>query len=312
VCCILQAAEVETQEQRTEKEFVGVLIPCYNEEKRIAAVIVGCQRFASQIYVCDDGSTDLTAEIASRMGAIVLKHKTNLGYGAALRTLFDAVSDSKLKAVATFDGDGQHDPECIKRLVTPILKKEADVVIGSRFSSLENKAEVPSYRKLGIKLITKMTNASASLKVSDSQSGLRAYDTRVLRKIMPSEMGMSASTEILMKAATEKMKIKEIPTTIRYYEDSSTHNPVAHGAGVLMGVVKQNSLKHPLLFYGLPGGTCLLISAVFWSMLLGSFARTKLIETNFAIMSVGFTIVGCMLATTAMILWTVINVVRSS
>jgi glycosyltransferase involved in cell wall biosynthesis len=308
----MQRSQSEPVPALTTKDQVGVLIPCYNEENRIASVIIGCQQFASTIYVCDDGSKDLTADIASKMGAIVLRHTNNLGYGAALRTLFDTAADSNLKVVVTFDGDGQHDSQCIDRLIKPIVDGEADIVIGSRFSNAKQKQSVPGYRKLGIKLITTATNATSSLKVSDSQSGLRAYDVRFLRKIMPSEMDMSASTEILAKASTLQLRIKELPVHIKYLEDSSTHNPLIHGASVLLGITKQYSLKHPLLFYGIPGIGTIGLALVFWTLLAASYAGTKLIETNFAILSVGFTIVGFMLLTTAMILWTVINVVRSA
>lgn len=308
----LQRSEAVPITAESTKDQIGVLIPCYNEENRIASVIVGCQQYASTVYVCDDGSRDLTAEIASKMGAVVLRHKNNLGYGAALRTLFDAASDSNLKAVVTFDGDGQHDPQCIDQLIKPILDGEADIVIGSRFGEKKKEESVPGYRKVGIKLITAATNAASSLNVKDSQSGLRAYDVRFLRKIMPSEMDMSASTEILSKASTLQLRIRELPVQIKYHEDSSTHNPLVHGGSVLLGIAKQYSLKHPLLFYGFPGLGTLGMALIFWTLLLASYASTKLIETNFAILSVGFTIVGFMLLTTAMILWTVINVVRST
>jgi glycosyltransferase involved in cell wall biosynthesis len=293
------------------KNQIGVLIPCYNEENRIASVIIGCQEFASKIYVCDDGSSDLTAQIARKMGATVIQHKQNLGYGAALRTLFDAASDSNLRIVVTFDGDGQHDPKYIEQLTKPILNGESDIVIGSRFSEKENEQNVPGYRKAGIKVITAATNLANSLNVKDSQSGLRAYDVRFLRKIMPSEMDMSASTEILMKASSERLRIKEIPVRIKYNEDSSTHNPLIHGGSLLLGVFKQYSLKHPLLFYGSIGVGSLFVSLVFWILLIASYSSTKLIETNFAILSIGLTIIGFMFATTSIILWTVTNVVRS-
>ena len=291
---------------------MGVLIPCYNEESRIASVIMKCSRFASVVYVCDDGSSDLTAEIAARMGAVVLKHRSNLGYGAALRTLFDAAADSNLKVVVTIDGDGQHDPSDIEKLVKPILDQQADVVVGSRFSDKSATSKVPRYRSIGIKVITGTTNLVSSSQVSDSQIGFRVYDTRVLRRIMPAEMGMAASTDILMKASSENLRIKEEPIDVKYYSDSSTHNPVLHGLEVLLSVFKQYSMKHALLSYGLPGVILLLTSAVFWSQVIAYYTTTRLLETNFALIAIALTIVGFMMLSTAIILWTVINVVRSS
>jgi glycosyltransferase involved in cell wall biosynthesis len=308
----MQEAHIDSQFSDNLKQKIAVLIPCYNEENRIAPIILLCHNFASSVYVCDDGSTDGTAQIAKKMGAIVIRHEGNLGYGAALRTLFSAVCDSNAKVAVTIDGDGQHDPNYIQYLVKPILDNEADMVIGSRFALGNHKAKMPAYRKTGVRIITAVANSGNSHETTDCQSGLRAYAVRFVKKIVPSEVGMAASTEIFMKARSQKMRIKEIPVDIRYYSDSSTHNPFVHGLEVLLAIPKQYSLKHPLLFYGLPGVISILISALFWTLLINSFTTTKLIETNFAILALGFTMVGFVLVATAMILWTIINVVRST
>jgi glycosyltransferase involved in cell wall biosynthesis len=308
----LETARLTAGNTKDDLNSIGVLIPCYNEESRIASVIVKCLKFVGTVYVCDDGSTDLTAEIASRMGAVVIKHKNNMGYGAALRSLFDAAADSSLKVVVTIDGDGQHDPSDIQQLIKPILNQQADVVIGSRFFDSEKRhSNVPGYRRFGIKVINGTTNLVNSAKVSDTQSGFRAYDTRILRRILPSEMGMAASTEILMKASSENLRIEETPVEIRYYSDSSTHNPILHGFDVVLSTFKQYSVKHALLSYGLPGVILLAISAFFWTGVLGYYETTKLLETNFALVAIALTIIGLMMISTGIILWTLINVVRS-
>ena len=99
--------------------------------------------------------------------------------------------------LVTFDADGQHQVEDIKKVIEPILKNNADLVIGSRF--LDNKTiDVPEYRKIGIKLITKVTNSTLEEKITDSQSGFRSYSSEVLSKMNLSENGMGVSTEILI------------------------------------------------------------------------------------------------------------------
>ncbi len=147
------------------KIIVG--IPAFNEEKNIASIITKLSTIADTILVCDDGSTDLTATIAKKIGAVVIKHGKNLGYGAAIRSLFLKAKDLDGDVLVTFDADGQHRIDDIKNVIKPIVNQEADLVIGSRFLD-ESEKEVPQYRKVGIKVITKITNASIKKQLTDS------------------------------------------------------------------------------------------------------------------------------------------------
>ena len=125
------------------KIIVG--IPAFNEEKNIASIITKLSSIADTILVCDDGSTDLTATIAKKIGAVVIKHEKNLGYGAAIRSLFLKAKDLDGDVLVTFDADGQHRIDDIKNVIKPIVNQEADLVIGSRFLD-ESEKEVPQYR----------------------------------------------------------------------------------------------------------------------------------------------------------------------
>ena len=139
------------------KIIVG--IPAFNEEKNIASIITRLSGVVDTILVCDDGSTDLTSEIAKKMGVLVIKHEKNLGYGGAIRSIFLKAKEMDGDILVTFDADGQHRIEDIKNVINPIVKENADLVIGSRFLD-DSEKEVPRYRKVGIKVITKITNAS--------------------------------------------------------------------------------------------------------------------------------------------------------
>ena len=130
----------------------------------------------------------------------------------------------------TIDGDGQHDPNQVPLLLDAITKHNVDVAIGSRFLSEQ---DTPGYRKAGIKIITSATNYSTNLKVSDSQSGFRAYSNLAINEIVPTETGMSVSTEILLKVSNKGLSLAEVPITISYDGDTSTQNPVSHGTSVL-------------------------------------------------------------------------------
>ena len=122
---------------------ITIGIPAYNEEKNIGSVIVKLNKFYDSIIVCNDGSTDMTKEIAEKMGAIVINHPKNLGYGSAIRSLFLKAKEIETDVLITFDADGQHRVDDIKNVLEPILKNEADVVIGSRFLNDNNK-EIPT------------------------------------------------------------------------------------------------------------------------------------------------------------------------
>ena len=185
----------------------------------------------------------------------------------------------------------------------------ADIVIGSRFKG--KKSKVPRYRNVGIKTITSSSNVMTSLNLTDAQSGMRAYNVKYLRKLLPSELGMSASTEILSHASSQGLRIDELPIEISYLEGSSSKNSLSHGLDVFVGTFKQYSLKHPLLSYGVSGVICLSTSLIFWVLLFARLTQTGLIETNWAILAIGLTLMGFMLVTTGMILWTIISAMRS-
>ncbi len=283
-------------------------MPAFNEEKNIAKIILRLQSVADKIIVCNDGSSDFTGQIAEKMGAVVVNHQKNLGYGAAIRSLFLKAVELNADILVTFDADGQHRIEDITKVLEPIKKQEADIVIGSRF--LDQGTNIPRYRKMGINVITKLTNVSTETKISDSQSGFRAYNKKTLNEIIPSELGMGVSTEILIKANKKGLKIKEVPIKILYEGDTSTHNPVSHGFSVILSTMKFISIEHPLKFYGIPGVIFLVIGLFFTIWTIQTFTETRQIFTNLALMGIGSIIFGTMLTMTAIMLFSIVNVVR--
>ena len=284
-------------------------LPAYNEEKNIASIIIKLKKVADKIIVCNDGSSDLTGEIAEKMGAIVVNHTKNLGYGAAIRSIFTKFMELEDDILVTFDADGQHRVEDIRIVTSPIMKNEADIVIGSRF--LEgNNTDVPTYRKIGIKTITNLTNLGAENKLTDSQSGFRAYHKRVFPDILPSEHGMGVSTEILIKATKKEYKIKEVPIRVLYGGDTSTHHPVSHGVSVILSTMKFISIEHPLKFYGIPGLVLLGIGLIFIVWTIQVFGESRTVLTNVALIGLASTILATMLLMTSIMLYSLVNVVR--
>ena len=286
-------------------------IPAFNEEKNIAGIISKLKRITKDIIVCNDGSTDLTADIAEEMGALVINHEKNLGYGGAIRSIFLKAKDLNGDVLVTFDADGQHRIEDIDKVINPILEGQSDIVIGSRFLD-DNEKEVPQYRKVGIKVITKITNATIKKDLTDSQSGFRAYSKQVLNEIKPVESGMGVSTEILIKASSKNLKISEVPIKILYGENSSTHNPVVHGSSVIFSTIKFTSIEHPLKFYGIPSVVFMIIGLSFTYLAVEYYAEIGRLSTNLTIIAAGTVLIGIILLISAILLYSLVSVVREN
>ena len=287
---------------------ITIGIPAYNEEKNIAKIITKLKKITDSIIVCDDGSSDMTSEIAKNLGVIVISHKKNMGYGAAIRTIFEKSAEIGSDILVTFDADGQHRVEDISRVLRPLENSEADIVIGSRF--LGKQSNVPNYRKLGIKVITQVTNSSIKTKLTDSQSGFRAYSKQVLSKISLSEIGMGISTEILIKASSGGLRITEVPITILYSGDTSTHNPVSHGTSVLFSTIKFTSIEHPLKFYGIPSVIFLTIGMIFTSLAVQYYVNVGRLNTDLTLIGAGTILIGIILLISAILLYSLVSVVR--
>ena len=287
---------------------ITVGIPAYNEEKNIAKIIVKLKKMVDQILVCDDGSTDSTCAIAESLGVTVIKHPKNLGYGSAIRSIFLKAREINSEVLVTIDADGQHKIEDVNKIIKPIVDGQADISIGSRF--LDKHDNAPKYRKLGISIITKVTNSSLSEKITDAQSGFRAYNNKVLQALTPSDSGMGISTEILIKSSSLGFKIAEVPTEIQYEGDTSSQNPVSHGTEVLMSTLKYISIERPLRFYGIPSIIFFVVGLTFTFLSLQYYADIGRLNTNLILIAGGTLLIGVILIVTAILLYSLVSVVR--
>lgn len=231
-----------------------ICIPAYNAESSISEAVLNCKKYSSNVIVIDDGSIDKTAELAINAGAEVITHKSNRGYGGAIKSCLEEGLRRNSKVTITFDADLQHDSNDIPKLVRPIQNKSAEIVIGSRF--LNDNNDVKKYRKFGIKIITNLVNLFFKNKVKDAESGLRAYSLDSLKAIVSSleTDGMGMSAEILLRASVNKLKIIEVPR-IEMYPDkiqTSTKNPIFHGLSVIVTIFKLIIETKPLLSFGIP------------------------------------------------------------
>ena len=227
-------------------------MPAYNESRSIANIILGCKNYVDKVVVVDDGSLDNTAELAESLGAYVVRHEVNQGYGAALKHCFDTARNLGAGAMVIIDSDGQHDPSEIPRLLDP-LKEGFDLVIGSRFVNGNGK-NVPIYRKLGMKVLDFATTMAGGLHVTDSQSGYRAYGRKAIENINLRGADMSAVSEILLQARDHRLKHTEVEIHCRYdLEDCSSQNPFVHGPKVLLRLLRDMEYRRPLHYFTFPG-----------------------------------------------------------
>jgi len=236
------------------KPLIVAAIPCFNEERFIGSVVLKVKKYVDRVLVIDDGSSDASVEIATAAGAVVHRHDGNKGYGAAIRTAVSFGKEEGADVLVVIDGDGQHDARYIPRLVKPVLDGEADVVIGSRF--LGEASSAPLYRRLGQRILNVATNVGSGRRLSDSQSGFRAYSSKALGALNLTENGMSVSSEMQFAIASKGLKVAEVPIEVCYGEKSK-RNPLGHGVNVLSRVFVLLSLRQPMVMFGVPGSLLL-------------------------------------------------------
>ena len=229
---------------------IAVILPAYNEEVAIGSMLLRTKQFADRVILVDDGSTDRTSEVARLAGFEFIRHPTNMGKGAALRTGFEAADGADV--IVTMDADGQHDPGDIPKLPGAILAGEADVVNGSRYMNGTGKS-TPAYRRLGQSVLDKATNLNSGLKITDTQSGFRAFSGGVIPSFRFSQKGFGIESEMLADVANAGLRIKEVEVGVRYDVDCSTENPVSHGVRVLLRVLHDMELNRPLYYFTVPG-----------------------------------------------------------
>jgi glycosyltransferase involved in cell wall biosynthesis len=189
------------------------VIPVFNEEKTIKKIIEDTACLVDSIIVVDDGSTDHTYDIAKATSAKVVRHKTNLGYGASLMEGITLAMQTGAKWIITIDGDGEHYPSDIPLLINKAKAFSADIAIGSRFLMSGYAYNMSIIRRISNKISNLLLNLLYRVNVTDSQSGLRVYNRRVFNAITALQTNYLIVTEVIIKAALEGFKIVEIPIT---------------------------------------------------------------------------------------------------
>jgi glycosyltransferase involved in cell wall biosynthesis len=270
------------------------LIPAYNEEKSIAHVVREAKKYVDLVIVADDGSTDSTAKEAEEADAVVVRHPYNMGYGATVRTLMRAALSTGAQYAVLLDADGQHDPADIPKFLEK-LKEGADVVIGNRFKT----SKVPTHRKVGIQII-RLVLRLLGVKIGDPENGFRAFNRRALEVLVKEleETWMGISSQTVYIASRRKLRIEEVPTTVRYKEGTSSESPVAHGLSVLWTIIWTWLTEKPRRTLAL-GIAALAASAALFTYVTLLFNATRYIRLTYTTSAILLEIIATILIAVA-------------
>ena len=270
----------------------AALIPAYNEERFIGSLVLAARAHVDHVVVVDDGSRDCTVEIAKLAGAIVVEHQTNQGKAAAVNTGFAYIRRLAPAAVVMLDGDGQHSADDIPSVLAPVVEGAADIVVGSRF--LEVKSDIPIYRQVGQHGLTLATNLASGVRVSDSQSGYRAFSARALDELSFGQGGFSIESEMQFQAREHQLRIVEVPIKVVYAERAK-RNPFRHGMQVVNGIMRMVGQTRPLLYFGLAGVTLFMLGAALGLYMIDIFARTRTLAIGYGLITVMLCVMGMLL-----------------
>lgn len=249
---------------------LSVVIPAYNEEDGIAAIVErvlavrpsleACGVQGLEVIVVDDGSQDRTCEmVACNPEVCLIKHGVNRGYGAALKTGFRHARGDLL---AFLDADGTYPPECFPQLCQPILAEGADLVIGSRMAGAES--EMPLVRRVGNTLFAALVSLLGNHRISDSASGMRVFRQEVLAELYPLPDGLNFTPVMSTRALHEHIKMVEVPITYSERVGRSKLSVVRDGLRFANSIVWTVMSYNPVRVLGMIG-----VFAVFLAVAVG-------------------------------------------
>jgi glycosyltransferase involved in cell wall biosynthesis len=281
---------------------VLAIIPAHDEDRFIASVVLKARRHLDVVLVVDDGSADDTAWIAEVCGAQVIRQATNQGKAAALNAGLARARELDAQAAILIDGDGQQNPADIPTVLGPVLRGEADIVIGSRFMGTASKT--PGWRVAGQKLLNLATNLASGVPLTDTQSGFRALSRKAIEALNFRTSGFSAESEMQFIIHTHQLVVREVPIVVNY-DEAPKRNPIWHGFQVLSGILRMVGQNRPLFFFGVPGLIILIVGLVLGIQVVGTYRTYSALAVGTALIAITLVLVGVFAIFTGLILHTI-------
>ncbi|PID59627.1 MAG: hypothetical protein CR986_05000 [Ignavibacteriae bacterium] len=214
---------------------VCAVIPCFNEITTIEETIRKTSDYLDKVILVDDGSTDGLNKLKFSNKVIYCKHTKNLGKGAALKTGFLKSIELNFDITITLDADGQHDPSCIPKFIETMEKENNDCVIGRRQRDFKT---MPPHRILSNYLTSKLLSLKTKLEILDSQSGYRAFRTKIIKNILPSYSGFEAESEMLVNLSRNNYILGHVEIPTIYGNDNSKMKAIDTIVGFLKVMLK--------------------------------------------------------------------------
>ena len=286
---------------------VVVAMPAYNEEKYIGTMVLKARKYADEVIVVDDGSTDNTADVSSLAGAKVIGHSVNRGKGMAVQSILREAKKKMPDVLVLLDADSQHNADEIPRLIKPVLEGY-DMVIGTRKHTPKS---IPLYRRIGQKILLQSTRVLTQASISDSESGFRAFSRKAISELKLSQKGFAIESEMISVAEEKGLKITEVPISVEYTKDSSTLNPVRHGMGVITQIMMMISERKPLLFFSVLGAVLTLAGLFTGIRTIDIIQNDGVLPMGSVMLAVLFFIIGVLSLFTGIILHTLARYIRT-
>jgi glycosyltransferase involved in cell wall biosynthesis len=280
---------------------IVVTIPAYNEEKTISRLIkdiksvMSRNRYNYKILLVDDGSSEKTASVSKKAGAVVHSHPKNYGLAETFKTEIQKSLEMGADVIIHIDADHQYLPKDIPKLINEI-KKGNDLVLGSRFTgSIE---EMPVIKRLGNIAFSKVISKITGTKISDAQTGFRAF-TREVAEVIPITSNYTYTQEQIIRAVRHKFRIKEVPIYFAkrsHGESRLLKNPFSYAIRAWVNIIRIYRDYEPLKFFGLVGllifglGFSIGLYLVYLHFTTGIFGHFALIMLDVLILSIGLQI----------------------
>jgi glycosyltransferase involved in cell wall biosynthesis len=230
------------------------IVPALNEERTVPVVIGELRSFDAglDIVVVDDGSTDRTADVAAALGVYVLRLPFNLGIGGAVQTGFRFAHERDYDIVVRVDGDGQHDPSQLGRILEPVLVGRADIVVGSRFATEEGGYRSSRSRRIGIRILAAVVSRVVGQRVTDTTSGFQALNRQGIALFAGDYPHDYPEVEATVMVFRHRLRLVEVPVTMRERGGGSSSITALRSIyymvkvllAIFVGLFRRNVLPH--------------------------------------------------------------------